>query len=167
MIILCFFLCLACYFDYQHHRIPNWLISFILTVGIARAFCQNGMLGDIVFLIQGTVVILCFFPLFRIGTMGAGDLKLFGVCCGFLPGDRILYFLFFTLFFAAVHSFIRFTRREDVIERFSYLWTYLCEVAGSGKWKAYWQDGEERQKAGICLAGPVLLSMIMYMGGLY
>lgn len=123
--------------------------------------------GVCCFLMHFVMVILFFYPLFRIGTIGAGDLKLFGVCCGFLPQDRILVFLFFALLFAAVHAFIRFTRREDVVERFSYFFSYLKEVADSGEWKLYWRDREEKKKASICLAGPILLSFVMYMGGLY
>ena len=167
MIVLCIFLCCACYYDYRRGKIPNWLVLAALVYGLARAVLQEGIEGLGTFLLQGAAVVFFFYPLFRIGTMGAGDLKLFGVCCGFLPAEGILYFLFFALLFAAVHSFIRFTRREDVIERFSYLFSYLKEVADSGEWKLYWHDHEERKRGSVCMAGPILLSMIMYMGGLF
>lgn len=167
LVILCFFLCIACYHDYRRGRIPNWLVLAGLSVGLLRAFYLGGPQAAVGFIIQGCVVILVFYPLFSIGTFGAGDLKLFGVCCGYLPQDRILSFLFFALLFAAVHSFIRFTRREDCIERFTYFFSYLKEVADSGEWKLYWRDRNEMKKASVCLAGPILLSMIMYMGGLY
>ena len=148
MVILCFFLCIACYHDYRRGRIPNWLVLAGLSVGLLRAFYLGGPQAAVGFIIQGCVVILVFYPLFSIGTFGAGDLKLFGVCCGY-------------------HSFIRFTRREDCIERFTYFFSYLKEVADSGEWKLYWHDRNEMKKASVCLAGPILLSMIMYMGGLY
>lgn len=167
MVILCVLLCVACFFDYRQSRIPNWLVIISLSAGAARALYLEGLAGVISFFLQGGMVVLAFYPLFRIGTMGAGDLKLFGVCCGYLPEDRILSFLFFSLLYAAVHSFIRFTRREDCLERFSYFFSYLREVADSGEWKLYWHDREERKRAGICMAGPILLSMIMFMGGLY
>lgn len=167
MIVLCVFLGIACYYDYRKGIIPNWLVLIALAAGIIRQFHMSGIIGCLGFLAHAVIVILCFYPLFRIGTIGAGDLKLFGICSGFLPDDRILYFLFFALLFAAVHSFICFTRREDVIERFTYLISYIKEVADSGEWKLYWRDQEAKKKAGVCLAGPILLSMIMYVGGLY
>ena len=167
MIVLCIFLCIACYYDYRKGKIPNPLVLIALMTGIIRQFYVSGLIGCLSFIAHAVIVILCFYPLFRIGTIGAGDLKLFGICCGVLPAECILSFLFFALLFAAVHSFICFTRREDVIERFSYLFSYLKEVADSGEWKLYWRDKEDRNGASVCLAGPILLSMIMYVGGLY
>lgn len=167
MLVLCLFLGIACYYDYRWGRIPNWLVMISFSIGILRSAYMSGAGGMLRFLIQGSIVILFFYPLFAIGTFGAGDLKLFGVCCGFLPEDHILSFLFFALLFAAVHSFIRFTRREDCIERFLYFISYVKEVADSGRWKLYWHDREEMKSASVCLAGPILLSMIMYVGGLY
>lgn len=167
MIILCIILAITCYFDYRWGKIPNWLVGTALLAGMIRMALYDGLLGEFGFIFRAVTVILVFYPLFRIGTIGAGDLKLFGVCCGVLPKERVLYFLFFALLFAGVHSFICFTRREDVIERFSYLFAYIKEVAGSGKWMLYWRNEGDRKRASVCLAGPILLSMIMYVGGLY
>ena len=47
-----------------------------------------------------TTILLYF--VFWIGAIGAGDVKMLGVCAGFFPWNKVLYFLFFALMIAAV-----------------------------------------------------------------
>ena len=44
---------------------------------------------------------------------------------------------------------------------------YLADVAESGCWKLYLESRQEKQAAGICLSGPVLISILLYWGGVY
>lgn len=167
MVILCVFLCIACYFDYRHSRIPNWLMGAAMATGVAVAFADGGVFLVLKFLGPAVLTVAVFYPLFRIGTLGAGDVKLFGVCAGYLPGGKILTFLFFALLFAAIHSLIRIVRQPDPMERFLYFFEYLRDVAESGSWKLYFGDKQEQRRAGVCLAGPILLSVLLYVGGMY
>ncbi len=167
MVMLCIFLCIACYFDYRHSRIPNWLVAAALAVGVAEAFVRGGVLSVLYFLVSAVLTAALFYPLFRIGTLGAGDVKLFGVCAGYLPGEKILTFLFFALLFAAIHSLSRIAREPDPKERFLYFFDYLRDVAESGRWKLYFADKQEQRRSGVCLAGPILLSVLLYVGGMY
>ena len=167
MIMLCVFLFIACYFDYRHSRIPNWLTAAALAMGVAVAFARGGVRPALNFLGPAVLAVAVFYPLFRIGTLGAGDVKLFGVCAGYLPSEKILTFLFFALLFAAIHSLIRIVREPDPKERFIYFFDYLRDVAESGSWKLYFADKQEQKRAGVCLAGPILLSVLLYVGGMY
>lgn len=167
MTVLCIFLGAACYFDYRHSRIPNWLILLTLTVGFGNAYVSKSIPGILEYACVMAVIVLIFYPLFRIGTLGAGDVKLFGVCAGYLPADKILVFLFFSLLFAAASSLIRFMSEPDIKERFRYLFDYLYQVAESGRWQLYFADKQEQKRAGICLAGPILASILLYVGGIY
>lgn len=167
MVMLCVFLCAACYFDYRHSRIPNWLTALSLSAGGMLAFWGGGILTLSEFLFRSVLAAAFFYPLFRIGTLGAGDVKLFGVCAGYLPDGKVLCFLFFALLFAAIHSLIRFVREPDPKERFCYLFSYIRQVAESGRWTLYFADKQEQKKAGVCLAGPILLSVLLYLGGMY
>lgn len=167
MVILCIFLCVACYYDYRYSRIPNWLTSAAFAAGVAAALAGGGMASVLSHLGPVILVIAAFYPLFRLGTLGAGDVKLFGVCAGYLPGGKILKFLFFSMLFAAIISLIRIIRQPDPKERFLYFCEYIRDVAESGRWKLYFEDKQEQRRAGICLAGPILLSALLYMGGLY
>lgn len=167
VLVLCIFLCIACYYDYRFCRIPNGLIALVLVLGAGRALYLGGVLMLARYLLYGTLMTVTLYPLFKIGTIGGGDVKLFGVCCGFFPKDKILSFLFFSLLVAAILSVIRFIRKADFWERMSYLCAYVKEVADSGEWKLYWNDLREKKDAGICLAGPILISTLMFLGGLY
>ena len=167
MVLLCALLGVACYFDYRWYRIPNRLVVAGALVGILQVFLQNGIFGALHFILVFIVTIISFYPLFRIGTLGAGDLKLFGLCTGFLPIEKLLPFLFFSFLFALFFSLLRFAGQSNIRERLFYLGSYLKEVASSGRWTLYWKDREEQRRGSVCLAGPILLSILMYMGGLY
>ncbi|MCM1569463.1 MAG: A24 family peptidase [Roseburia sp.] len=165
--ILCAFLAVACLYDYGSRRIPNALLAGMLAVGLMRGVLQEGIRGGIGYGGAMLAVMLALYPFFKIGALGAGDVKLFGICAGYLPPGRVLLFLFFSLLLAAVFSIIRFIRKRDVKERFGYLLAYLAGVWQSGKWQLYIEDEESRRRAGICLAGPVLCSALMHWGGIY
>lgn len=164
---MCIFLLLACGFDYCHRRIPNWLLALMLAVGMAGAALQEGAQGALYFGCKIALVILCLYFFFKTGTLGAGDVKLFGVCAGYLPGSKILYFLFFSLLIAAFISLLKMLMEQNVKQRLIYLGEYLLEVARSGHWKLYIADRREMRQNGVCLAGPILTSVLMYIGGIF
>lgn len=166
-LVLCIFLCIACYYDYCFCRIPNWVTVILLAIGLGRVFLMEGALSEIPYLLWGSMVVLFLYPLFRINAIGGGDIKLIAVCLMFFPEEKILSFLFFSLLIAALFSLVRFARRSDLKERFTYLLSYVKEVAGSGEWKLYFNNLQEKRDAGICMAGPILLSALCYWGGFY
>ncbi len=167
MAILCAFLVTACYYDYRSGRIPNWLAALLLAIGIAESFMDGGVLALTGFLISTLLVVLVLYPFFKIGCLGAGDVKLLGFCAGYFPTDKILLFLFFSLLIAAIISFIHLLKEHDFKERISYFGGYALDVLRSGHWKLYIEDGAEKRRSGICLSGPILCSVLMYWGGIY
>lgn len=167
MTLLCIFLCIACYYDYRYNRIPNWLLVVMGAAELVSAYMNGGFRKIPEFCLVTLLVILAFYPLFKIGTVGAGDVKLFGLCSGYLPKEKILTFLFFSLLIALFFSLVHFWRQGDFKERMTYLMLYIKEVADSGCWRLYWRDKEEYRRTGICLAGPILLSILLNIGGFY
>jgi len=164
--VLCAFLMTACYYDYRRGRIPNWLVAFLFAIGAVESLIGGGALALKDFFIVTVLVVLSLYPLFKIGGLGAGDVKLLGACAGYLPADKILLFLFFSMLIAAVISLIYLLREHDFKERLIYFCRYVLAVLHSGHWKLYMQDGEKRRR-GVCLSGPVLCSILMYLGGIY
>ena len=137
---LCAFLCCACYHDYRYRKIPNLLVVIILIGGFGvklyhRDFRGLGAVACVV-----AVTILLLYPFFRWGALGAGDVKLLGVCAGYLSCDKVLYFIFFSLLIAAVISIVYLMIKRDV---------------------------KEYRKTRMPLAGPVLGSILLCMGGVY
>ena len=172
MLVLCGLLLIACVYDYTFRRIPNYLLVGIFIAGIVNCFYQTGdiWLGFfqvVHYLVAAMIVTLCFFPVYRIGALGAGDVKLFAVCAGFFSDGCILYFLFSSLLVSAIFILVRFMVVGDMKERFHYLFQYTADVVLNGGWKLYINDKEEKKKCSICLAGPILCSVLMHLGGVY
>lgn len=164
---LCIFLAVACWYDYRKCRIPNWLVMVMLTVGWVYAAFNGGMREAIFFPIKSLCVMLLLYPIFKIGALGAGDVKLYGVCAGYLPAKKFLFFLFLSLLIAAIISLIKMLKECNAIERISYLCEYMADVVLSGNVRLYIEDEKERRACSICLAGPIFCSVLLYMGGVY
>ena len=159
--LVCILLACACICDYRDKRIPNWVILFLFMsiLGIA-----DNWLSALLQIIS-MVAILYFF--FKIGTLGAGDVKLFGVCAGIFPTEKILIFLFVSLLIAAIFSIVKLLQEQNMRERLLYLYEYLVSVLQNGAWGLYIKNEKERRRRGVCLSGPILCSVLLYLGGAY
>lgn len=167
MAVLCTSLGVVCLFDYRKRKIPNLSVTLILAMGAGRSFVRNGFKGLGIYLLAVILVLFLLYPLFRIGGLGAGDVKLLSVCAGYFSPRRIFYFLFFSMLVSAVFSLIRLCRERNVRDRVSYFCAYCAAVARSGKWSLYLPQKGERRLAGICMSGPVLCSVLLGIGGIY
>jgi len=164
---LCILLAAACGYDYRRKRIPNFLIAFMAVIGVGWRFWESGANGALSYFGE-TVFIMCLlYPFFKIGSIGAGDVKLLGVTAGYLPISRVLMFLFISLLISAMISLFKMWKESNIRERMRYFFAYLTDVARSGSWHLYLENGREKQAVGICLSGPVLLSILLYLGGVY
>lgn len=167
MAALCILLLAACYCDYRKKRIPNYLIIMMALTGVLWRFLMSGLSGAMVCVLQMVVVGSIFYPLFKIGTLGAGDVKLFGVTAGCLPFEKIFLFLFVSLLIAAIFSLVKLLKYGNLWERLQYLMEYLTDICRTGSWRLYLGNGADSSDFGLCLSGPVLLSLLLYMGGVY
>ena len=166
MEILCLFLVLACVYDYGWRRIPNFLVLVCFLTGLGRTYLKQG-LGRAGIYLAAVVTVMCIlYPAFKIGVLGAGDVKLFAVCAGYFPVGKIGEFLFMSLGLAAVAAVFKIGKERSwkkCIDRFA---SYMEQLAG-GEWRLYIEDERERRAAGICLAGPMLGSALLYWGGFF
>lgn len=167
MAALCVLLLVACGYDYRTRRIPNELIAVVAFCGVIWRFCGGGWIGILLYIGEMLCVALLMYPLFKIGTVGAGDVKLFGVSAGFLPFQKIFIFLFVSLLVAALISIVKLWKENNYRERFGFLLRYLTETLRSGKWHIYLQNPAEKYCLGVCLSGPILVSVLLYLGGAY
>jgi Flp pilus assembly protein protease CpaA len=137
-------------------------------------FCYGGFLGLLGgggiallwYLGKCFLILILFYPLFQIGALGAGDVKLLAICSGCLSGKTILGFLAFSMLIAACISLIKLYKENNWKERFYYFYAYLSQCVFGGKWELYATD-EIRTKSGICLSGPILVSVLLHLGGVY
>lgn len=142
------------------------LLAFMLLIGL----WQKWRLADgtgVSYVLSIFLMIFLLYPFFKLGALGAGDVKLLGICAGFLQYDKILQFLFYSVLAAAIFSVIKLIREQSARERLAYLGEYLLDVARSGKWSLYIENEQEARRTGIALAGPILVSVFLHMGGVY
>ena len=143
-----------------------WIVGCTLA-GMGYRFMQEGYAGIWRYVTGTFLTMVLFYFFFWIGTMGAGDVKILGVCAGFFPWNKILSFLFFALVIAAIFALCKMYLEHNIKERLYYLGEYIWDVFRCGRWKLYFAGEREDTRAGICLAGPVFCSALMYMGGIY
>ena len=167
MAVLCVMLTAACWMDYRKKKISNLLVIAIFLYGMVWRFFEEGLSGTATYAGQAVAVISLFYFLYRLGALGAGDVKLFGATAGFLPFKKILIFLFVSLLIAAIISLIKLWKKNYFWERLQYFARYLTDVWKSGKWRLYLENDEEKSDVGICLSGPILFSLLLYLGGAY
>lgn len=167
MAALCGFLAVACTCDYRRRKIPNGLLFGMAVFGVGWHLWSGGIRGAVICLGEAAIVMALLYPLFKIGGLGAGDIKLLGITAGYLPPGRVVFFLFFSLLAAAVISVMKMSRENSFGERLRYLSEYLADVVQSGEWHIYLENVQDRRAAGICLSGPVLFSVALYVGGIY
>lgn len=160
--VLCFLLTAACGFDYCRKRIPNWLVLVLLIHGCVLRFSQEGMQGILGYMANMAILTVLLYPLFKIKTLGAGDVKLFGVVAGYLPFKKIFLFLFLSLLIAAVFSMIKLVFQRNFRERLRVFAGYVQTVIWGGV-QSYPAAGRDT----VCLSGPVLISTLLCLGGVY
>lgn len=167
MAVLCVLLMTAGGFDYWKRKIPNGLIALMLLTGVLFRFRRDGTWGIPYYLggMLTAMALLYFF--FKIGTLGAGDVKLLGVISGYLPFKKIFLFSFVSLLIAAIISLLKMLMNKNIRERLGVFIGYLREIMDTGTLQPYPSAKGNDGSAGVCLSGPMLLSLLLYLGGVY
>jgi len=167
MAILCIMLSVVCLTDYRRTRIPNGMILLMILYGAGYRYWDAGGQGVLQFFENCILVLLLSYPLFKIGTIGAGDIKLVSVVCGYLSKQETACFLVFSLLISAIFSIIKLYLDGNVRERFVYFCSYIAGVYRTGRWQLYFSEKDQRRRSGICLSGPIFISMLLHAGGVY
>lgn len=77
-------LVIAVYTDLRTDKIKNQLIIAGLVLGLGNCIYEEGITGIPFWMFRLIIPIVLFYFLFHLGTMGAGDIKLFSMIAGFL-----------------------------------------------------------------------------------
>ncbi|MDR2044728.1 MAG: A24 family peptidase [Clostridium sp.] len=166
MAVLSLFLLAVCVSDYSRKRIPNVWLLLLFAAGILYRWRNGGYAGVGGYFSHCLFLFLLLYPLFQLGTIGAGDVKLFAVTAGYLPGRAVLPFLFSSLLLAGIFSILKLRTIRNLRARFRYLGSYLAQTARTGKWTLYIPPTDEKGKTGVCLSGPVLISILLHISGI-
>lgn len=166
IIILFLLLTVAAVTDLMFDKIYNGWVLAAMATGLAYAAWQGGGSGFIQALVSMTVPIVLLYPLFMIGGLGAGDIKLLAAAGCFLTVKEVVICLGISFFLGAVFSILKMAAEKNFLQRMNYLMSYILDVFKSREWKFYEQDFKDK-KGKIHFSLPVLLGVVMYKGGIH
>lgn len=171
LVVLIVLLFLAAVWDVYRSKIPNVIIVMCSCYGMIYMFSS----GNVWRYLPGIIFpVLVMFPLYKIGVMGAGDIKLFSVLGFYFPLMESVSCIFVAFLLGAFGSLISLIRYGNFAERITYLFSYLKECFFQGRFRYYYLDshgnqisGFEEDKSKIHLAIPFFFSVLFHIGGVY
>ncbi|CAI8758256.1 prepilin peptidase CpaA [Pseudomonas sp. IT-P253] len=111
--------------DLRHHRIPNLLILVGLALGLAGQAYSGGVSG----LGDGLLGILVgfgvFLPLYALGGMAAGDVKLMAMVGSFLPAHYALWAALYSLVFGGLCGLLIVLVHGQLLQTLGRYWLIL------------------------------------------
>ena len=160
-------LLLAALADLKTDRIPNGFVALGIVIGVLGSLWQGVDIRQTV----GSMLFsfLLMYPLFKIGAMGAGDIKVFMMIGSFVEMKELLMILILSFAIGALCSLIKLLSEHNGRERIYYFLSYISEVVKTKQWKIYGentvQDYERYRRNKIHFTIPVLFSVALRIGG--
>lgn len=165
LIFLLLILLLAVIWDFYKGKIPNILILTGVLTGTIFLVYQYGM-KEILSHIPGILFpIILLFPLYKIGTLGAGDLKLFSILGFYFTFFETLFCMFTAFWVGAIISLFVLLWRKNLQERIWYFLNFLKECFSGGQFQYYYLNSNEEKdvKSKIHFSLPIFISVIFYL----
>lgn len=151
--------------DVRNTSIDNGWILFSMCVGLYLKICIDG-LRAIPFFFTGSLIplaVLGIFFYFRM--LGPGDIKLFCVLGGYMGVPSIIWCIIVSFLIGAVISLSILIFYGIFCQRIRYFYEYLQDCLRTGGRKPYYKKGMMLEN--IHFTVPVLLSVVLYTGGVY
>lgn len=171
LIVLVLLLLLTAVWDFYKGKIPNVFIISGCCYGMIRLLYYGNILKHIPGIIFPVLVL---FPLYKIGVMGAGDLKLLSVLGFYFPFSELIFCIFMAFLLGAFLSLFSLIRYENFYERMTYLFSYLKECFCLGHFRYYYLNSGENQDldsgqehSKIHFAVPIFISVVLHVGGVF
>jgi len=158
---------LAALTDLRTDRVPNGLIVIGIGSGISGSFLFHVNSWQPV--VSMLLAFLLMYPLFKIGALGAGDVKVFLVVGSFFTVKGFLTVLASAFVIGALISLMKILTEHNGRERIAYFMSYISEVARTKQWKIYGEDMvrdiSQYHRNKIHFTVPVLFSVALWIGG--
>lgn len=165
------FLCLLCLaamaviLDIWKGKIPNLLTFAGVAAGGTFQAVYTGYMGVLLFLGGVGTPLLVLGALYYFRMIGAGDIKLFCAIGGFLGAIKILTCILIAFLVGAGISVILILWRRNLWSRLAYFYAYISNYFHLKKWMPYRRD--EDVDSHMHFSVPILISIILYVGGFY
>lgn len=125
--LVCLILIVAAYIDGKQLRVPNWLTFPMVAAGLVYNLWIGGWGGLATGLLGMVVGLLCLLPLYSVGGMGAGDVKLMGGVGAWLGWKTTLLAFCVSAVVGAVMAVIMVLYRRNVQQHYANLLMILTE----------------------------------------
>lgn len=161
--------CVVIFMDWRYYRIPNACIFTGMAAGLIMAYRSCALTGLLASVGVTMAVFVVFYPFYLMGTLGAGDVKLFmmmGCYHSYMKTDGLLHYLFVTMMIAAVISVVKMVAYEESRERLFYLMRYLRKVVLTGAVDTYQVD-KKQKRCVVRLSIPAFLSLVLMCIDMY
>ena len=160
-------LLLAALADLKTDRIPNGLIVLGMILGLSGSLQMDRILWHVSSML---LAFLLLYPFFRIGALGAGDVKLFIMIGSFYKTGELLIILAAAFVIAGGLSFVKILAERNGRERMQYLLSYISEIMQTKQWRLYGEDLKQDYQRychnKIHFAVPVLFGVALKVGGI-
>jgi prepilin peptidase CpaA len=127
--LVCATLIVAAYIDGKQLRVPNWITFPMVLAGLAYNGFVGG-LGGLEWALSGAGVgLLCLLPLYAVGGMGAGDVKLMAGVGAWLGSGATFAAFGFSAVAGGVMALVMVLRRKSFARHYANFWTIIHEFA--------------------------------------
>ena len=127
--LVCVTLVVAAYIDGKQLRVPNWLTFPMVLSGLAWNAWAAGWDGFTMALAGMAVGLACLLPLYSVGGMGAGDVKLMAGVGAWLGASITFSAFCVSAIVGAVMALWMVWRRKDFVHHYANFLTILSEWA--------------------------------------
>lgn len=170
MYIYLFVLVLATLWDVNTGKVPNKLFVFGVIICQAYLLMQGSVEAASLALIYGILIMLVMFPIFAIGGIGAGDIKLMMLLPTCFSIKESVKVIFLSMILGAVIGIVRlmvFRISKDCIIR---VIEYFLKIIHQKEILIYNQMSEIKSgclgKNQIHFTIPLLVSVVIWIGGI-
>lgn len=153
-------------YDIKEHRVPNGLVLGGMCLAFVMRFLEMGAEG----FGKGIVTMLLpfglLFPVYVLGMIGAGDIKIFCMFSVLLDWEQVLYMIFYACVLGGIWSLVHMIRNKSLARRFQYLKDYVTGMGITKNIRKYYSP-EQGYEDTIAFALPIGLSYVLHLGGMY
>lgn len=154
-VILCL-LAGSAFFDIKNHRIPNIWILLGMAAGM---YLHRG--EPVWFLLRVLAVTLLFFPLYYCRMMGAGDIKVMSLICGYCNVAGSVTVIATGFLIGAVWSLMKLMYYHSLKERLFYLAAYIQRIIRTKEIGEYYNPSRDGYRMTIPFA------VCLFLGGFF
>jgi prepilin peptidase CpaA len=127
--LVCVTLIVAAYIDGKQLRVPNWITFPMILSGLIYNGIASGWPGLEAAFVGAGVGLLCLLPLYAIGGMGAGDVKLMAGIGAWLGASVTFAAFGVSTVVGGIMAVWMVVRRKSFAKHYANFWMLLAEFA--------------------------------------